>query len=110
MYNIGNSKPEDLLGFVAILQDELIRAGVLLSDYDFEAHKKLVPMHPGDISMAYANTCTLKILDLSRIPHYCEMGCGKLHSGIESFIFHAQQEAGSYYDKHGKCQLCIYEI
>ena len=49
VYNIGNQNPENLLDFVQILQEELIRAGVLPEDYDFEAHKKLVPMQPGDV-------------------------------------------------------------
>ncbi len=54
--NIGNSHPENLLEFVDILQQELIRAGVLPEDYDFEAHKKLVPMQPGDVPVTYADT------------------------------------------------------
>lgn len=56
VYNIGNSNPENLLDFVTILQEELIRAEVLPSDYDFEAHKKLVPMQPGDVPVTYADT------------------------------------------------------
>ena len=56
VYNIGNSHPENLLEFVDILQQELIRAGVLSEDYDFEAHKKLVPMQPGDVPVTYADT------------------------------------------------------
>lgn len=56
VYNIGNNKPENLLDFVDILQQELIRAGVLPEDYDFEAHKELVPMQPGDVSVTYADT------------------------------------------------------
>ncbi|MDO5558722.1 MAG: GDP-mannose 4,6-dehydratase [Oscillospiraceae bacterium] len=60
VYNIGNNKPENLLQFVTILQDELIRAGVLPSDYDFEAHKKLVPMQPGDVPVTYADTSALE--------------------------------------------------
>lgn len=59
LYNIGNSHPENLLDFVDILQQELIRAGVLPGDYDFEAHKKLVPMQPGDVSVTYADTAPL---------------------------------------------------
>ena len=55
VYNIGNNKPENLLDFVDILQQELIRAEVLSKDYDFEAHKELVPMQPGDVEMTYAN-------------------------------------------------------
>ncbi|HFD2047651.1 NAD-dependent epimerase/dehydratase family protein [Clostridium perfringens] len=56
VYNIGNSNPENLLDFVTILQEELIRAGVLSEDYDFESHKKLVPMQPGDVPVTYADT------------------------------------------------------
>lgn len=60
VYNIGNSHPENLLEFVDILQQELIRAGVLSEDYDFEAHKKLVPMQPGDVPVTYAYTTALE--------------------------------------------------
>lgn len=60
IYNIGNQNPENLLDFVGILQEELIRAGVLPEDYDFEAHKKLVPMQPGDVPVTYADTSALE--------------------------------------------------
>lgn len=60
IYNIGNNHPENLLDFVTILQEELIRAGVLPADYDFEAHKKLVPMQPGDVPVTYADTSALE--------------------------------------------------
>ena len=60
VYNIGNSNPENLLEFVDILQQELVRAGVLPSDYDFEAHKELVPMQPGDVPVTYADTSALE--------------------------------------------------
>ncbi len=60
VYNIGNSNPENLLDFVTILQEELIRAGVLPEDYDFEAHKELVPMQPGDVPITYADTSALE--------------------------------------------------
>ncbi len=60
VYNIGNSSPENLLDFVTILQEELIRAGVLPADYDFEAHKKLVPMQPGDVPVTFADTAALE--------------------------------------------------
>ena len=60
VYNIGNSNPENLLDFVTILQEELIRAEVLPTDYDFEAHKKLVPMQPGDVPVTYADTGALE--------------------------------------------------
>lgn len=60
LYNIGNNKPENLLEFVTILQEELIRAGILPPDYDFEAHKELVPMQPGDVPVTYADTSALE--------------------------------------------------
>lgn len=60
VYNIGNNRPENLLDFVTILQEELIRAGVLPEDYDFEAHKELVPMQPGDVPVTYADTSALE--------------------------------------------------
>ena len=60
VYNIGNSNPENLLDFVTILQEELVRAGVLPKDYDFESHKKLVPMQPGDVPITYADTSALE--------------------------------------------------
>lgn len=60
LYNIGNSSPENLLHFVDILQQELVRAGVLPEDYNFEAHKELVPMQPGDVPVTYADTSALE--------------------------------------------------
>lgn len=60
VYNIGNNHPENLLDFVTILQEELVRAGVLPTDYDFEAHKELVPMQPGDVPVTYADTMPLE--------------------------------------------------
>ncbi len=60
IYNIGNNNPENLLDFVSILQEELIRAEVLPNDYDFESHKKLVPMQPGDVPVTYADTSALE--------------------------------------------------
>ena len=60
VYNIGNSSPENLLDFVSILSEELVSAGVLPKDYDFEAHKKLVPMQPGDVPVTYADTSALE--------------------------------------------------
>ena len=60
VYNIGNSNPENLLNFVNILQEELVRAGVLPEDYDFEAHKELVPMQLGDVPVTYADTSALE--------------------------------------------------
>ena len=60
VYNIGNNHPENLLDFVTILQEELLRAGVLPPNYDFEAHKELVPMQPGDVPITYADTSALE--------------------------------------------------
>lgn len=60
VYNIGNSNPENLLDFVRILSEELVRAQVLPADYDFEAHKQLVPMQPGDVPVTYADTAPLE--------------------------------------------------
>ena len=60
IYNIGNNNPENLLDFVQILSEELIRAGVLPQDYDFDAHKELVPMQPGDVPVTYADTSVLE--------------------------------------------------
>lgn len=60
VYNIGNSSPESLMDFVNILQEELVKAGILSADYDFEAHKELVPMQPGDVPVTYADTAPLE--------------------------------------------------
>lgn len=60
VYNIGNNSPENLLDFVKILQEELLRAGVLPQDYDFDSHKELVPMQPGDVPVTYADTSALE--------------------------------------------------
>ena len=60
LYNIGNNRPENLLDFVQILSEELVRAGVLPENYDFEAHKQLVPMQPGDVPVTYADTSALE--------------------------------------------------
>ena len=60
VYNIGGGQPENLLDFVQILQEELLRAGVLPADYDFDAHKKLVPMQPGDVPTTYADATALE--------------------------------------------------
>ena len=68
IYNIGNSNPENLLDFVQILSEELVRAGVLPADYDFEAHKELVPMQPGDVPVTYADTSALE-RDFGFKPH-----------------------------------------
>lgn len=68
IYNIGNSNPENLLDFVQILSEGLISAGVLPSDYDFEAHKELVAMQPGDVPVTYADTSALE-RDFGFKPH-----------------------------------------
>lgn len=68
LYNIGNGKPENLLDFVKILSEELVRAGVLPADYDFEAHKEFVPMQPGDVPVTYADTAALE-RDFGFCPH-----------------------------------------
>ena len=60
VYNIGNNNPENLLDFVTILQEELVRTGILPTDYDFEVHKELVPMQPGDVPVTYADTTPLE--------------------------------------------------
>ena len=78
VYNIGNSSPENLLDFVDTLQQELIRAGVLPADYDFEAHKRLVPMKPGDVPVTYADTTALE-RDLGFRP------CTPLRTGLRAF-------------------------
>ena len=78
VYNIGNNNPENLLDFVTILQEELIRAGVLPQDYDFEAHKELVPMQPGDVPVTYADTSALE-RDFGFKP------CTSLRDGLRAF-------------------------
>lgn len=78
VYNIGNNNPENLLDFVTILQEELVRAGVLPKDYDFEAHKELVAMQPGDVPVTYADTTPLE-QDFGFRPHT------PLRNGIRRF-------------------------
>lgn len=78
VYNIGNSNPENLLDFVQILSEELVRAGVLPGDYDFEAHKELVPMQPGDVPVTYADTSALE-RDFGFKPHT------QLREGLRKF-------------------------
>ena len=68
VYNIGNNSPENLLDFVQILQEELLAAGVLPADYDFEAHKELVAMQPGDVPVTFADTSALEA-DFGFKPH-----------------------------------------
>jgi len=78
VYNIGNQNPENLLDFVTILQEELVRAGVLPADYDFDAHKELVPMQPGDVPITYAD-CEPLIKDYGFHPST------DLRTGLRSF-------------------------
>ena len=79
IYNIGNSNPENLLDFVQILSEELVRAGVLPADYDFDAHKELVPMQPGDVPVTYADTSALE-RDFGFKPHT------SLREGLRKFV------------------------
>ena len=88
LYNIGNNQPENLLDFVTILQEELIRAKVLPADYDFEAHKELVPMQPGDVPVTYADTAPLE-QDFGFKPSTC------LKKGLRIFI--------EWYKKYYNC-------
>ena len=78
IYNIGNNNPENLLDFVQILSEELIRAGVLPQDYDFDAHKELVPMQLGDVPVTYADTSALEN-DFGFKP------CTSLRDGLRKF-------------------------
>ena len=78
VYNIGGGQPENLLDFVQILQEELVRAGVLPQDYDFEAHKQLVPMQPGDVPVTYADATALE-RDFGFVPKIT------LREGLRSF-------------------------
>lgn len=79
VYNIGNSHPEQLLEFVDILQEELIRAGILPENYDFEAHKEFIAMQPGDVPVTYADTSALEI-DFNFKPNT------NLRDGIRKFV------------------------
>ena len=78
IYNIGNSKPENLLEFIDILQQELVRAGVLPKDYDFNVHKELVPMQPGDVLTTYADTTNLE-------HDFCFRPSTSLRDGLRKF-------------------------
>lgn len=89
VYNIGNNSPENLLDFVQILQEELIAAEVLPCDYDFEAHKELVPMQPGDVPITYADTSALEA-DFGFNPHT------SLRDGLRRFAIWYKQ---FYFDK-----------
>ena len=88
VYNIGNNQPENLLDFVTILQEELIRAKVLPEDYDFEVHKELVPMQPGDVPVTYADTTPLE-QDFGFKP------CTPLRDGLRAFA--------EWYAEYYKC-------
>lgn len=88
IYNIGNNRPENLLDFVKVLQEELIRAKVLPEDYDFEAHKELVPMQPGDVPVTYADTDALE-RDFGFRPHT------SLREGLRKFA----EWYGEFYSK-----------
>ena len=88
LYNIGNNQPENLLDFVTILQEELIRAKVLPANYDFEAHQELVPMQPGDVPETYADTAPLE-QDFGFKPSTC------LNKGLRIFI--------EWYKKYYNC-------
>ena len=79
VYNIGNSNPENLLDFVQILQEELLRANVLPSDYDFESHKELVPMHAGDVPVTFADTTALE-------RDFCFKPSTSLREGLRRFV------------------------
>ncbi len=89
LYNIGNSHPENLLDFVTLLQEELVRAGVLPTDYSFEDHKQLVPMQPGDVPVTYADTTPLQ-RDFDFKP------ATPLREGLRRFA----QWYATYYHKH----------
>lgn len=88
VYNIGNSNPENLLDFVQILSEELVRAGVLPADYDFEAHKELVPMQPGDVPVTFADTEPLE-RDFGFKPHTpLREGLRKFAEWYKEFYMH----------------------
>ena len=86
VYNIGNNAPENLLDFVTILQEELVRAGVLQEGYNFEAHKELVPMQPGDVPVTYADTTPLEKDMVSSLQLHCAMAYVNLLLGIKNSI------------------------
>ena len=91
VYNIGNNNPENLLDFVTILQEELVSAGVLPPDYDFESHKELVPMQPGDVPVTYADTAPLE-QDFGFKP------ATSLRNGLRAFAQWYVQYYGKEYD------------
>lgn len=97
IYNIGNNHPENLLDFVQILQEELVRAGVLPKEYDFEAHKEMVPMQPGDVPVTYAD---IKLLE----QNFGFKPCTSLREGLRRFAewyagFRLKSDINNYKDK-----------
>ena len=90
VYNIGNSNPENLLDFVQILSEELVRAGVLPEDYDFEAHKKLVPMQPGDVPVTMRTPPLWSGISASGPTPLCGRACGNLPGGIRNSIWNKE--------------------
>lgn len=87
VYNLGNSQPESLLEFVHILQEELVKAGVLRPDYDFEAHKEFIPMQPGDVAITYADTNALERDFGFRPTTSLREGLGKFAEWYKEFYF-----------------------
>ena len=87
LYNIGNGSPVNILDFVDVLQQELVHAGILSEDYDFEAHKELIPMQPGDVPVTFADTSALE-----RDFGFCPST--SLRDGIKAF---AEWYAGHYF-------------
>ena len=107
VYNIGNQNPENLLDFVQILQEELIRAGVLPEDYDFEAHKKLVPMQPGDVPVTYADTYVI-----NNKPNGTNINnnAGSTHiEGLQKFVVEKGLDVGFAFDGDADRCLCVDE-
>ena len=99
VYNIGNNQPENLLDFVQILSEELVRAGVLPQDYDFEAHKELVPMQPGDVPITYADTDALE-------KDYGFKPCTPLRDGLRKFAqWFAQIHCSNYISIDYNCRV-----
>ena len=90
IYNIGGGQPENLLGFVNILQEELVRAGVLPKDYDFESHKQLVPMQPGNVPTTYADASALE-RDFGFVPKIT------LREGLRKFAEWYKEYYGGYF-------------
>ena len=103
VYNIGNNSPENLLDFVTILQEELLRAGVLPQDYDFEAHKELVPMQPGDVPVTYADTTPLE-QDFGFKPNT------SLREGLQMFAeWYAGYYSGTYVNRPARSNHSVFD-